>query len=118
MVARSKLYAQLDSLEDELDEKLIPHLEEAAKGKNEYIFCAKSFVPYVSLRKHADKLTAELIELSSDIFYLREKLGESLDNTNAGRLCDYCEQWGKLTDRHRNSAQDMAIHFLKEINAR
>ncbi len=118
MVARSKLYAQLDSLEDELDEKLIPHLEEAAKGKNEYIFCVKSFVPYVSLRKHADKLTAELIELSSDIFYLRDKLGESLDNTNAGRLCDYCEQWGKLTDRHRNSAQDMAIHFLKEINAK
>jgi len=117
MVARSKLYAQLDSLEEELDEKLIPHLEEAAKGKNEFAFCAKSFVPYVSLRKHADKLTAELIELSSDIFYLREKLGESLDKTNAGRLCEYCEQWGKLKDRHRNSAQELAIQFLKEINS-
>ncbi len=117
MVARSKLYAQLDSLEGELDEKLMPHLEEAAKGKNEYIFCAKSFVPYVSLRKHADKLTAELIELLSDIFYLREKLGEPLDNTNAGRLCEFCEKWVNLTDRHRNSAQDLAIQFLKEIKA-
>jgi hypothetical protein len=117
MVSRTKLYAQLDSLEEELDERLIPHLEEAAKGKNEFIFCAKSFVPYVSLRKHADKLTAELIELSSDIFYLREKLGETLENTSASRLCEYCEQWGKLTDRHRNSAQDMAIQFLKEIKS-
>lgn len=117
MVARSKLYAQLDSLEEELDERLIPHLQEAAKGKNEFLFCAKRFVPHASLRKHADKITAELIELSSDIFYLREKLGESLDNTNAGRLCDYCEEWGNLSDRHRNSAQDLAIRFLKEISA-
>tara|TARA_R110002096_G_scaffold61016_3_gene151845 strand:- start:1937 stop:2290 length:354 start_codon:yes stop_codon:yes gene_type:complete len=116
MVARSKLYAQLDLLEEELDETLIPHLQEAAKGKNEYVFCAKRFVPYVSLRKHADKVTAELIELCSDIFYLRDKLGEPLEETNAGRLCEYCEKWGKLTDRHRNSAQDLAIQFLKEIN--
>lgn len=115
MVARSKLYAQLDSLEEELDEKLIPHLEEAAKGKNEFIFCAKSFVSYVSLKKKADKVTAELIELCSEIFYMRDKLGEPLENTNAGRLCEYCEEWGKLVDRHRNSAQDMAIKFLKEI---
>jgi len=117
MVARSKLYAQLDSLEEEFVEKLVPHLKEAARGQNEYIFCAKSFVSYASLRKHADKLTAELIELASDIFYMREKLGESLDDTNAGRFCDCCEQWGKLTDRHRNSAQDMAIQFLKDLEA-
>lgn len=115
MVARSKLYAQLDSLEEELDERLIPHLVEAAKGKNEFIFCAKSFVSYVSLKKKADKVTAELIELCSEIFYMRDKLGEPLENTNAGRLCEYCEEWGKLVDRHRNSAQDMAIKFLKEI---
>jgi len=51
MVARSKLFTQLDSLEAELDEKLIPHLEEAAKGRNEYVFCAKSFVPHVSLQR-------------------------------------------------------------------
>ena len=117
MVARSKLFTQLDSLEAELDEKLIPHLEEAAKGRNEYVFCAKSFVPHVSLRKHADKLTAKLIELSSDIFYLREKLGEPLENTNAGRLCEYCDQWGKLKDRHRNSGQELAILFLTEIKS-
>jgi hypothetical protein len=117
MVARAKLFAQLDSMEEEFDEILIPHLEEAAKGRNEYVFCAKSFVPYVSLRKHADKTTQELIELGSKILYLRDKLKEPLDGSNAGRICAYCEKWGKLTDRHRNSAQDMAIKFLSEIRS-
>ncbi len=39
MVSKSKLYTQLDLLESELREKLIPRLKSAARGNNDLIFC-------------------------------------------------------------------------------
>lgn len=117
MVSKSKLYIQLDRLEEELEEKLIPHLEEAAKGRNEFIFCAKSFVAQASLRKHADAYTQELIDLSSKILSLRDNLGESTDGCVAERICIYCGKWGNVKDRHRNLGQELALEFLHEIKS-
>jgi hypothetical protein len=115
MVSKSKLYIQLDRLEEELSEKLIPHLEDAAKGRNEFIFCAKHFVAQTSLRKHADAYTQELIDLSSKILSLRDNLGESTVGCVAERICIYCDRWGSVKDRHRNLGQELAIEFLHEI---
>lgn len=115
MVSKSKLYIQLDRLEEELVEKLIPHLENAAKGRNEFIFCAKNFVAQVSLRKYADTFTQELIDLSSKILSLRDNLGESTEGCVAERICIYCDRWGGVKDRHRNLGQELAVEFLNEI---
>lgn len=117
MVSKSKLYTQLDGLEDELKEKLIPHLEDAAKGRNEFIFCAKKFVAQVSLRKHADAYTQELIDMSSKILSLRDILGESTEGCVAERICVYCDKWGNVKDRHRNLGQELAVQFLEEIKS-
>jgi len=118
MVSKAKLYAQLDRLEEELEEKLIPHLEEAIKGKNEFIFCAKNFVAQVSLRKNADPLTQALIDLSSKILSMRDQLGEPTEGCAAERICIYCGKWGNVKDRHRNLGQELAVQFLAEIKNR
>ena len=118
MVSKAKLYLQLDGLEEELEEKLIPHLEQAAKGKNEFIFCAKDFVAQVSLRKNADAYTQDLIDLSSKILTMRDQLGEPTDGCIAERICIYCDKWGGVKDRHRNLGQELAVEFLAEIKRR
>lgn len=115
MVSRSRLYAQLDSLELELEEKLVPHLQEAAKGKNEFVFCAANFIPHLHLRSKADKNTAALISLGESILSLKTKLGDPSEGSIAERLCWYCDAWGNLADRHRNSGQELALQFLDEI---
>lgn len=118
MVSKAKLYTQLDQLEEELEEKLMPHLEEAAQGKNEFIFCAKNFVVQASVRKHADATTQSLIDLGSRILSLRESLGESTENCAAARICIYCRKWGNVKDRHRNLGQELAIQLIEEIKTR
>jgi hypothetical protein len=44
MVAKSKLYSKLDGLEIELKERLVPHLEQAAAGNNDLVFCVKAIL--------------------------------------------------------------------------
>ncbi len=117
MVAREKLYSQLDSLERELDERLIPHLELAAEGKNDLVFCAEGFHSFPELKLRTDDTTESLIALGSRILSLRSKLGESSDGTVAERICWYCRAWGETGNANRQDVQGMARRFLEEVRA-
>jgi len=50
MVSKVKLYTQLDALEAELRDRIIPHLQNAAEGKNNLIFCVVPFNPFRELK--------------------------------------------------------------------
>ncbi len=115
MVSRAKLYSRLDSLEDALEKDLIPHLQIAASGKNDLVFCVSAFNPFRELKNHTDKQTEELIEMGSQILSLRDKLGESSADTIAERICWYCREWGNVDNHQRKSAQGLAKQFLAEI---
>ncbi|MCH9675697.1 MAG: hypothetical protein K0U93_29945, partial [Gammaproteobacteria bacterium] len=118
MVSRSKLYARLDALELELKEKLVPHLEQAADGKNDLVFCAEGYNPFQELNTRTDKLTEELIHVGTQILSLKTKLGESSEGSIAERICWYCYEWGNVKNHHRNSTKELARQFLDEISTR
>ena len=115
MVSRSKLYGQLDALELELEEKLIPHLENAANGKNDLVFCVSDFNPFEELKNKTDHTTERLIHIGSQILTLKKKLGEESEGSIAERICWYCREWGNSESTHRNNAQELAKQFINEI---
>jgi len=115
MVSRVKLYSALDALEHELQERIVPHLENAVQGKNDLVFCSTDFNPYPELKNSIDAETDELIKLGDQILALRQKLHESSEGTIAERICWYCRKWGNSGDRHQKSAQGLARQFLQEI---
>lgn len=115
MVSRSKLYAQLDALESELKEDLIPHLETAANGDNDLIFCVEQFNSSTELKSKTDKFTEKLINIGSQILVLKNKLDDPSDDSIAERICWYCRAWNDLENNQRESAQELARQFLEEI---
>lgn len=115
MVSKAKLYSKLDVLEAQLQGILLPHLRNAAVGKNDLIFCVKAFNPFRELKDRTDKVTEESIEIGSQILSLREKLGEPSEGTIAERICWYCREWSNVNNNHRSSATGLAKQFLKEI---
>lgn len=116
MVSKAKLYSQLDRLEEELRARIVPHLENAANGKNDLVFCTSDFNPYPELKTRTDKGMGDLIQLGRQVLSLQEKLGESSEGSIAERLCWYCRKWGDANDRHRDSVQVLAQSFLQEIS--
>ncbi|MFT5895492.1 MAG: hypothetical protein ACI8VW_002367 [bacterium] len=115
MVSKVKLYSQLDSMEDELRERVVPHLENAVKGNNNLIFCTTDFKPFPKLNYRADSETDALIQLGRQILALKEKLGESSEGTIAERICWYCRKWGDTGDSHQEVVQGLAKDFLQEL---
>jgi len=115
MVSKAKLYTQLDSLETELEEKLIPLLEQAVEGKNDLVFCVKSFNPFPELNSRTNKKTEALVNIGTMILALKGKLGEPSDGSIAERICWYCREWGHLENGNRKSAQVLAKQFLEKI---
>lgn len=116
MIAKIKLYTKLDALEAQLHESLVPHLEQAAIGKNELIFCVRGFNPSHDLKDKTDKLTEELVEVGAEILSLREKLGEPTEGILAERICWYCREWSKSASKKRRSGEILAKQFLEEIS--
>jgi hypothetical protein len=116
MVSRSKLYAQLDSLESELKNNIVPHLEAAANGNNDLVFCVEKFNPFSELKGKTDKTTEGLVNIGVKILVLKNKLSEPSEGSIAKRICWYCHEWGNLDNSRRKSAQDLAKQFLEEIN--
>ena len=115
MVSKAKLYLQLDRMEDELQDRLVPHLEQAANGDNELVFCVADFNPFPELRFKADPKTEELIRLGRQILALRDRLGEPSNGTIAERICWYCRKLGDTQDSDRKATQGLAKEFLKEV---
>jgi len=115
MVSRSKLYAQLNALESELNDGLIPHLEIAAKGDNDLVFCVEQFNPFNELKSRTDKTTEKLINIGAQILVLKKKLGEPTEGSTAALICWYCREWSSIEYTRLKSAQGLAKQFLKEI---
>ena len=114
MVSRGKLYEQLDSLEQELYQKLIPHLKLAANGGNDIIFSTSDFNSSQHKEQH-DVTTMQLIHVGRQILSLKKKLGETTEGIIAERLCWYCREWGNPESKLRGNAQELAKQFLDEI---
>jgi len=117
MVSKTKLYKQLDQLEQELVERLIPHLECAAQGENPFIFCAAGFNNAKALNNKTDKFTEELVDVGAQILSLKEKLGESSVGSIAERICWYCRKWSATKTDQAREAQALATQFLEEIHS-
>lgn len=115
MVSKTKLYTQLDSLETELEEKLIPLLQQAANGNNDLVFCVEDFNPFPELKFKTNQETEMLVNIGAQILALKNKLNESSHGSIAERICWYCREWSNKENSHRKSAQDLAKQFLKEI---
>jgi len=115
MVSKAKLYTQLDSLETELEEKLIPLLEQAVEGNNDLVFCVAGFNPFPELNSRTNKKTEALVNIGTKILALKSKLGEPSKGSIAERICWYCREWGNLENGNRKSAQGLAKQFLEEI---
>lgn len=115
MVSKVKLYAQLDRLEDELRDRLIPHLENAVSGRNDLVFCATGFSSSSREKSVSDKETDELVLLGRQILTLREKLGEPSGGSTAERICWYCRRWSADDSGRGQSAQGLAQEFLQEV---
>lgn len=115
MVSKAKLYAQLDLLERDLRERIVPHLQAAADGKNDLVFCVPDFNPFPELRSKTDPETQELVLLGRRILSMREKLNEPSDGTIAERICWYCRRWSDVKGNHPMNAQGLAGEFLEEI---
>lgn len=115
MVSKAKLYLQLDRLENGLRAQLVPHLEQAANGDNDLVFCVADFNPFPELRCSTDSKSEEFVQLGRQILALREKLGEPSEGTIAERICWYCRKWGDAKDSHRKAAQELAKDFLTEV---
>lgn len=117
MVSKAKLYAKLDGLEAELREVLLPHLKNAAEGKNDLVFCVTVFNPFRELKDKTDALTEELVEIGAQVLSLREKLGEPSDGTIAERICWYCRKWSSTGKSYMVSGAGLAKQFLDEIES-
>jgi hypothetical protein len=115
MVSKEKLYSQLDRMEAELRERIVPHLKAAAAGENNMVFCSTDFNPFPALKFSTNAETDSLIQLGRQILALREKLCESSEGTIAERICWYCRKWGDTGASHRTSAQGLADEFLQEM---
>jgi hypothetical protein len=115
MVSKAKLYIQLDRLQDELCERIIPHLQNAAKGNNALIFCTLAFNSIRKLQPEADQETEKLIQLGRQVLALSDKLGVVTKNSIAERLCWYCRKWEHGNDTESCSSQILAQTFLQEI---
>jgi hypothetical protein len=115
MVSKAKLYRQLDRLEEELWERIVPHLEKATIGQNDLIFCVTDFNPFPQLKFKTDTETELLIQIARQILGLTEKLGEPSEGSIADRICWYCRIWGSTGDSHGKIAQGLAGDFLEEI---
>lgn len=116
MVSKAKLYMRLDSLEQELENSLLPHLKHAAEGNNDLIFCVAAFNPFRELKDSHDKVTEELIDMGAQVLSLRKKLAEPTDGTIAERICWYCREWGKIDNYQKSSGTELAKQFLAEIS--
>ena len=115
MVSKAKLYSQLDQMEYGLRTQLVPHLEQAANGHNDLVFCVADFNPFPELRHSTDAKSEDFVQLGRQILALREKLGEPLEGIIAERICWYCRKWGEAQQSHKKSAQELAKDFLKEV---
>jgi len=115
MVSKAKLYSQLDLLEHDLRERIVPHLEVAASGGNDLAFCVPDFNPFPELRSKTDPETEALVLLGRQVLALRSKLNEPSDGTIAERLCWYCRKWSDEQDNQRMTTQTLANQFLQEI---
>jgi hypothetical protein len=116
MVSKVKLHVQLDQLEEELRQRMVPHLEKAAIGQNDLIFCVTDFNPSPQQKSRANAETELLVQMGRKILALNEKLDESSEGSIADRLCWYCRKWGRKTDSDGKTAQGLARDFLQEIN--
>jgi len=117
MVSKAKLYTQLDALEVELKEKLIPLLEQAAEGENDFVFCVQAFNPFPKLSSRTDEKTEALVDIGSQILALKNKLEEPSDGSIAERICWYCREWGNVENGEGKSSQALARQFLQEIES-
>lgn len=115
MVSRSKLFMQLDALETELMDKIVPHLKAAANGDNDLVFCVQRFNALNELKTKTDKTTENLVNLSTQILALKNKLGESSEGSIEERICWYCREWGNCSNARHGDAQALAKQFLQEI---
>jgi len=115
MVSKVKLYSRLDALEAELQEKVIPLLEQASKDDESLIFCVKDFNPFPELHSKVNNETEALISLGRQILSLQSKLGESSQTSIAARLCWYCREWADLGKPYVKHTQNLAKQFLEEI---
>lgn len=115
MVSRSKLYAQLDDLEAELKKNIVPHLEAAANGENNLIFCVEQFNLFAELKDQTDKTTEHFINLGAQILVLKNKLGEPSQGSIAERICWFCRKWAAFGKPSNGDAQALAKQFLREI---
>ena len=116
MVSKSKLYKKLGQLEAELEEQLVPRLENAAKRYNDLVFCVSAFNPFPELKSRTDKVTEELVEIGSQVIALKKKLGEATEGSIAERICWYCREWRNIKNSHRKTSQGLALQFLEEIS--
>ena len=117
MVSKAKLYTQMDQLEAELEARIVPHLEKAAMGDNDWVFCATDFNPNPRWNEHTDAETESLIRLGAQILGLKAKLGEPDEGSIAERICWYCRVWGAVKVDHAKAAQTLAQQFLADISA-
>ena len=115
MVSNSKLYAKLDGLEAELAQRLVPHLNDAAAGLNEWVFCVTGYHDHARAACRPDPTTSALVTISAEILSLKQKLGESSAGSIAERICWYCREWGKVKQPSRAHVQALAEAFLSEI---
>ncbi len=115
MVSKTKLYQQLDQLEQELVERLVPHLASAAEGNNPFIFCATGFNSVKAPSHKIDKVTDELVDMGAQILSLQTKLGEPSAGSPAERICWYCRKWNAVKTDQAKAARSLATQFLQEI---
>jgi hypothetical protein len=117
MVSKAKLYSQLDRLESELRERLIPHVERAARGENDQVFCVADFNPFPGRRFTTDPETEALVVLGRQILSMRNKLGESSDGVIAEKICRYCRKWADVADSHGSAVTGLAKELLEEVRS-
>jgi hypothetical protein len=98
-----------------LKENIAPHLEAAANGNNDLVFCVEKFNSFSELKGKTDKTAENLVNIGAQILVLKNKLGESSEGSIAERICWYCREWGNLDSSRQKSAQDLAKQFLDEI---
>ena len=115
MVSRAKLYEQLDRLEIELKQDLVPHLKIAESGKNDYIFCVNGFNQGLAAKNKNDALTERLIHIARQVIALRGKLDEPDEDSIAVKICQYCREWSAEHKRGNADVKMMAKKFLQEI---
>ncbi len=117
MVTRSKLYTQLELLESELREQLVPQLKLAVNGDNDSVFCVEKFNKHKEWKGRFNEKTEYLVGLGAQILALKKKLGESSENSIAEQICMYCRRWNDNVHTDHKYAQIIAKEFLDAIEA-